>query len=68
MISFVFDEYFIDVEIFELFVNLFLFEEIGSKVYDLYEKFRLDIFDGLRGWGVCGFLNFKYVKEFVVSG
>lgn len=68
MTSSVPDEYFIDAETFELLANSFSPEEIGSKAYDLYEKFRPDIPDGSRGWGARGLLNLKYVKELAASG
>ncbi|XP_024356812.1 uncharacterized protein [Physcomitrium patens] len=55
-------------ETFELLANSFSPEEIGSKAYDLYEKFRPDIPDGSRGWGARGLLNLKYVKELAASG
>ena len=36
-------------------------EELASKAYDLYEKFRPKIPEGTKGWGAMGELDLDYI-------
>jgi chemotaxis protein histidine kinase CheA len=55
-------------EAFEALANSMEPEEIGSKAYNLYEKFRPQVPDGAKGWGARGLLDLKHVQELAASG
>jgi len=55
-------------EAFEALANSLEPEEIGSKAYNLYEKFRPVVPDGARGWGAHGVLDLKHVQALAASG
>lgn len=37
-------------------------EELARRAYDLYEKFRPEIPEGVKGWGAAGVLDLERVK------
>ena len=55
-------------EAFEALANSLEPEEIGSRAYNLYEKFRPEVPDGARGWGARGLLDLKHVQALAASG
>ncbi len=38
-------------------------KQLESKAYDLYEKFRPEIPEGKKGWGVKGELDLEYIRS-----
>jgi hypothetical protein len=38
-------------------------KQLGSKAYDLYEKFRPEIPEGKKGWGAKGELDLDYIRS-----
>jgi hypothetical protein len=38
-------------------------KQLESKAYDLYEKFRPDIPEGVKGWGAKGELDLDYIRS-----
>jgi len=38
-------------------------KQLESKAYDLYEKFRPEIPEGKKGWGVKGELDLDYIRS-----
>ena len=38
-------------------------KQLESKAYDLYEKFRPEIPEGVKGWGAKGELNLDYIRS-----
>lgn len=38
-------------------------KQLESKAYDLYEKFRPEIPEGMKGWGAKGELDLDYIRS-----
>ncbi|HEX5940633.1 MAG TPA: hypothetical protein VFY66_00085, partial [Anaerolineales bacterium] len=38
-------------------------KQLESKAYDLYEKFRPEIPEGVKGWGAKGELDLDYIRS-----
>ena len=47
----------------EKLAKAFTPKQLESKAYDLYEKFRPEIPEGKKGWGVKGELDLDYIRS-----
>ncbi len=47
----------------EKLAKAFTPKQLESKAYDLYEKFRPEIPEGKKGWGVKGELDLEYIRS-----
>ena len=47
----------------EKLAKAFTTKQLESKAYDLYEKFRPEIPEGKKGWGVKGELDLDYIRS-----
>jgi hypothetical protein len=47
----------------EELANAYKPDELATKAYSLYEKFRPDIPEGKRGWGAKGELDLDYIRS-----
>jgi hypothetical protein len=47
----------------EKLAKAFTPKQLESKAYDLYEKFRPEIPEGVKGWGAKGELDLDYIRS-----